>query len=84
MISKIYKDPWLNLVLVQLWLTRFLLPRGIMFRASTDFWGDFRGRIYFRGYRGRTFSEGNILVCVLVRTLWGCTDLMGVVRTWRV
>ena len=33
-------------------------PRGIMSRASTDFWSDFRGRIYFRGFRGRTFFRG--------------------------
>ena len=26
-----------------------------MSRASTDIWSDFRGRIYFRGFRGRTF-----------------------------
>ena len=29
-----------------------------MSRASTDFWSDFRGRIYFRGFRGRTFFRG--------------------------
>ena len=32
--------------------------RGIMSRASTDFWSDFWGRIYFRGFRGRTFFRG--------------------------
>ena len=42
----------------------------------------FGGVFIFGVFGGVLFSGGNILVCVLVRTLWGSTDLAGVVRTW--
>ena len=49
----------------------------------------FGGVFIFGVFEGVHFSEGNILVCVLVRTLkgfygldGGSTDLVGVVRTW--
>ena len=68
---------------------QFAKSRGIMSRASTDFWSDFRGRIYLRGFRGRTFFRWKH---VSVRTSTdffglcglgeGITDLTGVVRTW--
>ena len=67
-----------------------------MSRASTDFWSDFRGRIYFRGFLGRTFFRGKHFS---VRTtdfvglyrlgeastdlVGGNTDLLRVVQTWR-
>ena len=59
-----------------------------MSRASADFWSDFWGRLYFRGFRGRTFFRGKYFS---VRTStdfmglyglgWGSTYLAGVART---
>ena len=44
--------------------------------------GIFECVLIFQGFRGILFSRGNFLVCVLVRTLQGSADLVGVVRTW--
>ena len=64
--------------------------RGIVSRASTDFWSDFRGRIHFRGFlrrtcfRGKHFSVRTSTDFVGLYGLGGgSTDLTEVVRTWR-
>ena len=75
----ILNDAWnFNIIFINM----YLCHQGVQCpEQERTYGGDFRRHTYFGGCRGCTFFRGNILVCVVVRTLLGSIDSSGVVQT---